>query len=109
MPNSCGFQRLRRSLSVWPKTSRQGQTHLSYLEALLEAEIKERSRNAVTRRIVDAHFPEVKTLEEFEFEKTPHVPAALIRKLAEGGYLERSEPIIFLGEAGTGKPTWPRA
>jgi DNA replication protein DnaC len=27
----------------------------------------------------------------------------LIRNLAEGGYLDRSEPVIFLGEAGTGK------
>lgn len=27
----------------------------------------------------------------------------MIRNLAEGGYLERSEPVIFLGEAGTGK------
>jgi KaiC/GvpD/RAD55 family RecA-like ATPase len=26
-----------------------------------------------------------------------------IRNLAEGGYLSRSEPIIFLGEIGTGK------
>ena len=85
------------------EAARQGQTHLSYLEALLEAEIEERLRNAIARRIVDAHFPKVKTLEEFEFEKTPHIPAALIRKLAEGGYLDRSEPIILLGETGTGK------
>jgi DNA replication protein DnaC len=27
----------------------------------------------------------------------------LIRSLAEGSYLKRSEPILFLGEAGTGK------
>jgi DNA replication protein DnaC len=45
----------------------------------------------------------VKTREEFEFEKVPAVPAALIRNLAEGGYLRRSEPVIFLGETGTGK------
>jgi DNA replication protein DnaC len=84
------------------EAAKQGQTHLSYLEALLEAEIEERLRNAVARRIVDARFPKVKTLEEFEFEKASHIPAALIRKLAEGGYLDRSEPIILLGETGTG-------
>ena len=65
--------------------------------------MEERARNAIARRIVDAHFPKVKTLEEFEFEKAPSVPAALIRNLAEGGYLKRSEPVIFLGETGTGK------
>jgi DNA replication protein DnaC len=82
---------------------RQKQNHLSYLEALLGAEVEERDRNAVARRITEAHFPKVKTLEGFAFSEAPHIPAAVVRKLAEGGYLQRSEPIIFLGEAGTGK------
>src|SRR6202140_468393 len=82
---------------------RQKQSHLSYLEALLGAEVEERDRNAVARRIKEAHFPKVKTLEEFAFSDAPHIPASLVRNLAEGGYLSRSEPIIFLGETGTGK------
>jgi DNA replication protein DnaC len=45
----------------------------------------------------------VKTLEEFEFSHVPCIPATLVRHLAEGGYLSRSEPVILLGEAGTGK------
>ena len=90
-------------LRLAEEAAKQGQSHLSYLEALFEAEVEERARNAIARRIVDAHLPKVKTLEEFEFEKAPAVPAALIRNLAEGGYLKRSEPVIFLGETGTGK------
>ena len=82
---------------------RQKQSHLSYLEALLGAEVEERDRNGIARRIKEAHFPKVKTLEEFAFSDAPHIPAALVRNLAEGGYLKRSEPIIFLGETGTGK------
>ena len=79
------------------------QSHLSYLEVLLEAEIEERDRKAVTRRIKEAHFPAVKTLEEFDFRSTPHISAAMLRNLSEGGYLTRKEPVIFLGETGTGK------
>ncbi len=74
------------------------QSHLSYLEALLEAEVEERDRRAVIRRIKEAHFPAVKTLEEFDFQSAPHLPVALIKKLSEGQYLERKEPVIFLGE-----------
>lgn len=85
------------------ESTRQGQSHLSYLEALLEAEMEERERNAVARRILEAHFPKVKTLAEFDFEKAPRIPVALIRSLAEGGYMSRSEPVVFLGDAGTGK------
>jgi DNA replication protein DnaC len=82
---------------------RQEQSHLSYLEALLGEEVEERERHTMARRIQEAHFPKVKTLEEFEFEKAPLLPVALLRNLAEGGYLERSEPVLFTGEAGTGK------
>jgi len=45
----------------------------------------------------------VKTLEEFDFGKAPQIPAAKIRELAQGGYIERSEPIVLIGDCGTGK------
>jgi DNA replication protein DnaC len=90
-------------LGLAEQALKEKQSHLSYLEALLGAEVEERERNAVGRRIKDAHFPKLKTLEEFQFSEASHLPAAQVRKLAEGGYLSRSEPVIFLGEAGTGK------
>jgi DNA replication protein DnaC len=82
---------------------KERQSHLSYLEALLEAEVEERGRKAMARRMQEARLPVVKTLEEFDFQWASHIPAALLRNLSEGGYLARKEPIIFLGETGTGK------
>jgi DNA replication protein DnaC len=90
-------------VSLAEEAAKEKQSHLSYLEALLEAEIEERDRKAVARRIQDAHFPAAKTLEEFDFESAPHIPAAMLRNLSEGGYLTRKEPVILLGETGTGK------
>ena len=90
-------------LKLAEEAVKQKHGHVTYLEALLGAEVDERERNAVARRIQEAKFPKVKTLEDFHFEEAPHLPAAQIRQLAEGGYLSRSEPIIFLGDAGTGK------
>jgi DNA replication protein DnaC len=78
-------------------------SHLAYLEALLGAELDERERRAIDRRIREARFPRVKTLEEFDFAGAPQIPAARIRTLAEGEYLRRAEPVLFLGETGTGK------
>jgi hypothetical protein len=40
----------------------------------------------------------MKTLEEFDFAQAPQIPAAKIRDLAEGGYIERSEPVVLIGE-----------
>lgn len=88
---------------VAEQAAKEKQSHLSYLEALLGAEVEERERNTVARRIKEAHFPKVKTLDEFAFSDAPHLPAAVLRNLAEGGYLQRSEPVILLGETGTGK------
>ena len=82
---------------------REKQTHVRYLEVLLAAELEERERRVVERRLREAHLPRTKTLEEFDFSRAPHLSAAHMRELAEGGYIERSEPVLFVGECGTGK------
>ena len=82
---------------------RENHSHVRYLEALLALECEERDRHAIANRLRDAQLPRPKTLEEFDFAQAPHLPAAKIRELAEGGYLERSEPVVFIGECGTGK------
>ena len=45
----------------------------------------------------------MKTLDEFDYAQSPNVTAAKMRDLAEGGYIERAEPVLFIGECGTGK------
>jgi DNA replication protein DnaC len=79
------------------------QSHIDYLEALLAAELEERERRTVERRIHEAHLPKVKTLEDFEFSQAPTISAAQIRELAEGSYINRAEPVILTGDCGTGK------
>jgi DNA replication protein DnaC len=78
-------------------------SHIRYLEALLAMECEERDRHAITNRIREAQLPRLKTLEEFDFTKAPLISAAKVRELAEGGYIERSEPIVLIGDCGTGK------
>ncbi len=79
------------------------QTPIAYLAELLGMEVDERERHTIERRIREARLPRMKTLEEFDFSESPHIPAKLIRELAEGGYLKRTEPVILLGDSGTGK------
>ncbi len=86
---------------MWLPSS--GRRILSYLEALLTAELEERERNTIARRIKEARLPRMKTLDEFDFSKAPQVPATKIHELAQGGYIERAEPIILIGDCGTGK------
>src|SRR5262252_6156619 len=82
---------------------KENHSHVRYLEALLAMECEERDRHAIENRIREAQLPRMKTLEEFDFAQSPQIPAARIRGLAEGGYIDRSEPIVLIGECGTGK------
>jgi len=82
---------------------KENHSHIRYLEALLAIECEERDRHAIDNRIRDAQLPRLKTLEEFDFAQASQIPAARIRELAEGGYIERKEPIVLIGECGTGK------
>ena len=77
--------------------------HLGYLEALLQTELEDREQRLILRRLREARLPRMKTLEEFEFARNPKVSAQEIHELAKGDYIARAEPIIFIGESGTGK------
>src|SRR6202163_790865 len=90
-------------VSLAEQAVKENHTHIRYLEALLALECEERDRHAIANRIRDAQLPRMKTLEEFDFAQAPKIPAAKIRELAEGGYIERSEPVVLIGECGTGK------
>ena len=82
--------------------AREGQSHIGYLEALLAAEREERESRAIARLLHEARLPRMKTLDAFEFDRSG-VSAGQIRDLAEGGYITRAEPVLLVGEAGTGK------
>src|SRR4051794_41724740 len=81
---------------------REGQAHVGYLEALLAAEMEERESRAIGRLLHEAKLPRMKTLDGFEFDRSA-VSAAHLRTLADGDYVSRAEPVLLVGEAGTGK------
>jgi DNA replication protein DnaC len=92
-----------RFRSLAAEATREQQTPLAYLAALLEAEVQERSERRERRRLLDARFPIIKRLEEFRFQDNAKVPQATIAALAEGTWIDDRESVIFIGESGTGK------
>lgn len=85
------------------EATREQQTPLAYLAALLEAEVQERAERRERRRLLDARFPLLKRLEEFRFADNPQVPQATISALAEGSWIDDRDSVILIGESGTGK------
>lgn len=63
----------------------------------------ERERKAAERRIKDAKFPVIKTIESFEFEAQPSINPPMVRQLLAGDYIAGKENVLFVGNPGTGK------
>ena len=76
---------------------------MRYLLRLAELELIDRERRMVERRIRQAKFPAVKSLDSFDFKAIPSLNKAMTLELARCEYIERRENIIALGNSGTGK------
>lgn len=96
---------LMRSFEEVARQAREeGWSYEEYLQEVLQAEQNSRSDSAVQRCLREAHFPEVKTLDNFDFttlEGSFQGPQLL--ELSRGEYLEKAENIILAGPIGTGK------
>jgi len=94
-------------LREYDKLARQcaaeGVDHVRYLLRLAELELIERERRMVERRIKEAKFPAVKSLDSFDFLALPSLNKALVLELARSEYVARRENIIAVGNSGTGK------
>ncbi len=74
-----------------------------YLLALCETEVMQREAQRVERAIASAKFPVVKDLATFDFEAVGGISKTRVLELAQGGYIQRAETIILIGNPGLGK------
>jgi DNA replication protein DnaC len=81
----------------------EGADHPRYLLRLSELELIDRERRMVERRIKEARFPAVKSLDSFDFTAIPSLNKVLVLDLARSEYVIRRENIIAVGNSGTGK------
>ena len=76
----------------------------TFLLRLAERELIDRERRAAERRIRDARFPVVKTIDTFDFKAQPSINQALVRELIQSGeYISKRENVLLVGNPGTGK------
>lgn len=82
---------------------RERQTHLGFLAEVLTAEVDDRCDRRRARRIAEAKFPRLKRLAEFNLDAVSTIAPAALATLATGAYLDAGEPVVLLGDSGTGK------
>lgn len=84
-------------------TKQKKAVSLGWLTELLERELDARKENALNARLKSAKFPEITTLEAFDFGFNPEIDEEAIRNLATLSFLKNNGIALFLGNAGTGK------
>jgi DNA replication protein DnaC len=84
---------------------------LDVVHRLCDEEKQSRLRSAVERRIRDARFPEVNTVDAFDFDFDPARKKLRARYLAlhDLAFLDKGVNPLFLGHPGTGKTFLARA
>jgi DNA replication protein DnaC len=95
---------LRETLpAVLSEAAKADWTYLEFLDRALQREIDSKQEKRVRMGLQIAHFPCVRTLEEFQFALQPSVDERLIRELSTGNFLAHGEAVLLFGAPGVGK------
>jgi DNA replication protein DnaC len=78
-------------------------SHEEYLAALLQRQVADRESKGTFMRIRTAHFPQVKTLEDFNLDHLPSLRRDVLAHLATSTFVAKAENVILLGPPGIGK------
>lgn len=94
---------LRDYASLGTVCGQERADYSTYLLRLAERELIDRERRATERRIKEAAFPVLKTIDTFDFAAQPSINQSLVRQLLVGEYIGRKENVLLVGNPGTGK------
>lgn len=81
----------------------EGHTHRGYLAEVLCAEVDDRETRRSARRVVEARFPRLKRLADFDCAANPNLNPATLAALAAGAFIDAGTPVCLIGNPGTGK------
>lgn len=85
------------------RAARDGLGHVDYLAKLTEGEVSLRRDRATVRRIKNARFPVIKTLDQFTWSWPKKINRMAVQNLFRLQFLEAHANVIFLGGVGLGK------
>jgi DNA replication protein DnaC len=96
---------LRETLpAVLSEAAKQQWTYLEFLARILGREIDAKEGKRVRMAMRIAHFPCIRTIEEFDFSFQPSVDERLVRELGTGNFIANGDNVLIFGPPGVGKP-----
>jgi len=80
-----------------------GWAYEEFLRELLDEELRSRQERTAARRLREARFPDIKTLDQIDWDALSGVSRPKIAELASCAYIEDAEDVVIAGPIGTGK------
>jgi DNA replication protein DnaC len=85
------------------KAAEQQRSHVDYLAQLVEGETALRENRSIERRIRNARFPVLKTLEEFQWNWPKKINRPQIQNLFRLAFIAAHANVVLIGNVGLGK------
>jgi DNA replication protein DnaC len=85
------------------QAAQQHWDHLQFLQRLVEGEYDQRRQRVIQRRVKEARFPVLKTLEQFRWDWPKKINRLQVQNLFRLQFLREKANAIFLGTVGVGK------
>lgn len=84
-------------------------SHAEFLELVLQDELFVRQQRQIDRRVKDADFKELKSLDEFDWSFNPSIPKKQIFDLATCRFIRETKDLLLVGPPGVGKSFFVQA
>ena len=77
--------------------------YLDFIKNLVDDELTIRKDRLLNRRLKQAQFPYLRTMEDFDFSFNLSINKQQIKQLASGAFVAKNENVLFIGPPGVGK------
>jgi DNA replication protein DnaC len=95
---------IRENYESLAKQAAQNQwTHVQYLSELIQDQTNQRHDRTIERRISQARFPQIKTLEQFKWSWPKKINQQQVQNLFRLKFIEDKSNVVLLGGVGLGK------
>ena len=97
----CRQLKLPAVLREYPALARQaaneGWIHEEFLHQLLETEVLARQASVAQRRVREAHFPDLKSLDQIDWDALRGISRPKVAELATCGFIEGADDVLIAG------------
>ena len=85
------------------QAEREGLAHLEFVYRLIAEQARQRRERSIAARIREARFPELTTLDNFQWDFNKSINRGQIEELLTGEFIRRKDNLVLVGQSGVGK------